>query len=982
MTKRSSEQDDNSEFQLSRRLALQLSSGVAFGGTVFGEGVGEAGASSEDEEDDLELGDEETLEEFGVSPEQIRGPTTVIKGVTETYRVNRSDSWVVVWSAENGTVDEDGPAAEVTFQTVGQAEVGVLVAKDGVPVAVGSLEVSVIEVSVGGPNEVAVGQRYEFEVGDTIPGVTIKNWSVSPAEAGNIIDEDDNSIEIEFEEEASPARVEAEYETDSGHTATADHEVDIKQIELWIQNERLVQTVEDTRVEDRDGTVLWDDELDPDFVASRNASIGFDLDGKHIELLKTDVTVVVERREIIDELPEYPVPNPESEFELQVTDDRNDEDGRNDVKDFVDAEHGIEALHKLAIRHGVDVPVFPLNGGYNEKQTLSSVEIRIESDVVDSDPVRIDRGTDFEVAEPRTLRVGFIGLKDPDGGANYGDGTDGRPHDYEENVEEAIELLKKVYPVDNVVAYRHDELMEGGTPFLVDPPEWLEETMFRAAIQARDTLEEQTPISESETVNGGGEIAEFDATILVVPHGYFEFHTGSGTTTGMALQDPLRDRQPQAACLVQDLNTDTMTTPHEVCHLVTQELYEGPGDHPTARRTSWDGDEWELDFEHARGIDDEDDGQEDPIGVRSVKFDLTDGEYDVEPAISSFMSYDEGDDWIDSRMFQYLIDNGFEPSPPETGAWNWLLKASTDAQRIEVISGTATIRDDGTATVDYVHRRDGYPMPQDGDGNVTLTLQSADGEELGTVTTVDEWVGVAEESTLISDTVQFVVPYPEEIEAIVFDHEGTTSTIDPRGRLLASAKDRIAKQSFIKNPEDRLPSLQGKLDSVDNQLQNNAYKAAYNKLTNDVRPRIEEWLHDDAAVPANYYTKSELLALIDDVIARLEALYDVYEDNQGRGPPEEHPGRGRPDDDEIEGGRGSPDEDEEFGRRPSDDEGHPGGGPDEDNDDSSGGRPQEGDNEGDDDSPGGGPPNDDEDDDPPGGGPPADDDDRESRGNR
>ena len=132
--------------------------------------------------------------------------------------------------------------------------------------------------------------------------------------------------------------------------------------------------------------------------------------------------------------------------------------------------------------------------------------------------------------------------------------------------------------------------------------------------------------------------------------------------------------------------------------------------------------------------------------------------------------------------------------------------------------------------------------------------------------------------------------------------------------MLASAKDQIAEKSFIKNPEDRLPSLQDKLKSVDNQLQNSAYKAAYNKLTNDVRPRVEEWLHDDAAVPANYYTKSELLELIDDVIARLKALYDVYDDLPGCGPPDDHPGQGPPDDHPGRGpledtpGRDPPDE--------------------------------------------------------------------------
>ena len=1056
MTEKDSGQEDHSKLQLSRRRALQLSSGAAVGGTVFGDAVGEAGASSENSEDDSERDDDE-VEIHGPSDQQIGGPTEVIEGATETYRVNRSDHLDIVWSVSNGTVTGEGPRVDVTFGTPGEAEVSVIIAEYGTIIARGDLEVSVAErphVFVDGEDtvlfgdvsayearpdpadadinwrgwtiepgaagditdegdtasvgfhpedenevtvsieyeiatgealqssldvdvlsrhlgidclaefgidcsdEVAVGQEYAFEVTGITDGLVFENWAITPSHAG-VIEEGDDSAEITFENEASPATIEVEYETESGYRGTITREVDVEQIELQIGNARLVQTVENTRVEDEDGNILWDDEPDPDFVAGRNASIGFDLDGEHVELLKNDVTVVVTRIVTHDDIPESDVENPDPEFvELQVT------DGRNDVKDFVDAEHGIEALHKLANSHGVNVPVFSLDNRENRHHTLEAVEIRIESDVVESDPVWISKGTDFEVAEPRTLRVGFIGLKDPDGGENYGEEhLNGRPHDYEENVEEAIELIEKVYPVDTVVAYRHDELMDGETGVGLEPPDRLESTPLRDAVRARDTLEDRIgEISESDTINGNGEITEFDATVLVVPSGYFEFHNGS-EINGMVLDDPTwRDVQPQAACLVRDVDTDTMTTPHELAHRFTQELYEGPGTvgHPVAQRDSWDGNEWELDFEHARGFDDEDDGQTDPVGVRSVKFDLTDGEYNVDTTMPPLMSYDSGDDWIDSRLLQYLIENGFEPSPPETGVWDYIgidppllgYLDTDDAERIEVITGTTTIEDDGTATVDYAHRREGKPMASTDDGNVSLTMRSADGEHLGTATTVDEWVGTAEEKIPISGTVPFVVPYPKDIEAIVFDREGTTSTIDPRGSLLASAKDRLAEESFLKNPEDRLPSLQDKLESVEGQLQNRAYRGAYNKLANDIRPRVEEWLHDNAAVPANYYTKSELLDLIDDVIARLEALYDVHEDDKGQGPsddhpgrgrPEDHPGRGPPDEDEIEGGRGPPDEDEEFGRRPSDDS--PGNGGRDDDDRGSGDRAHDSDDD-------------------------------------
>ena len=1013
MTGRRSEADDHSKLRLSRRRALQLSSGAAVGGTIFGEGPGEANAASEDGEDDSERDDDE-VEVHGPSDQQIGGPTEVIKGVPETYSVNRADHLDFAWSAENGTVDEDGPEAEVTFHSTGEQKVRVMVAVDGVPDAVGHLDISVSEIEVDGPEEAAVGQSYEFEVDDPTGDVTIQHWTVTPHDAGSVIVQSEEYVGIEFEEEASPATIEVEYETDSGYTDTASHEVDVEQIELQIENARLVQTVENTRVEDTDGTVLWDDEPDPDFVAGRNASIGFDLNGEHIELLEEDVTVVVDRdyestggSRLMSQSRDSSTLHYHGEFELQVTDDRND------VEAFVDAAHGIDFLDTLATEHDVDVPVFPL---YTHRD-LASVEIRIESDIVDSEPVTIEEGTDFSVSNPRTLRVGFIALKDPDEGENYGRDNDGYPfsrngwrEEYMEAVDEAVEMTKKVYPVDEIEVYAHEKLMKGAVGIF--------DNAIDDGVEAQDIIEEEFP--------------EFDATILVVPWDYFRFHQGEDSTTrgthfksdGVNLFS-----QPAAADVVREDVMDEMTPAHEMGHTFTEELYKGPlntdpqyEDHPVAQREGPALYGVELDFEHARGStdgeclerDDEDncvDRWEDHPAVRMTKFDLADGTYEMQREhVPSVMSYDRIDTrWADSRLFQELLDDGFDPTPPESSSWLVTSSGVATDERIEVLSGIATIEDDGTATIRYMRQREGKPMPPGDEGNVSLTLRSADGEELGTVTTADEWVGVAEESVPIPDTVPFTVPYPEELDTLVFEREGTTSTVDPRGRLLASAKDRIAEKSFIKNPEDRLPSLQDKLDSVDNQLQNSSYKAAYNKLTNDVRPRVVEWLHDDADVPANYYTKSELLALLDDVISRLEALYDVHDDlpgcgppdeHPGQGPPEDHPGRGPPEDtpgrgppDEPPGcdpsddepGRGPPDDDDDPGRGPPDDDDDPGRGPpdDDDDDDDPPGDGPPGDDDDDDDPPGNGPPgDDDDDDDPPGGGPPDDDDDRGNRDDR
>ena len=110
-----------------------------------------------------------------------------------------------------------------------------------------------------------------------------------------------------------------------------------------------------------------------------------------------------------------------------------------------------------------------------------------------------------------------------------------------------------------------------------------------------------------------------------------------------------------------------MTAAHEMGHTFTQKLYgepesAAPEDHLVAQRESG----MDLDFEHARGVTDP--GPD--IGVRSTKFDLADGTYEAEREdIAPVMSYDTGEDftrWADARLFPYLIDEGFEPTPPES----------------------------------------------------------------------------------------------------------------------------------------------------------------------------------------------------------------------------------------------------------------------------------------------------------------------------
>lgn len=295
-----------------------------------------------------------------------------------------------------------------------------------------------------------------------------------------------------------------------------------------------------------------------------------------------------------------------------------------------------------------------------------------------------------------------------------------------------------------------------------------------------------------------------------------------------------------------------------------------------------------------------DDGTADDVpGLVSRMYDLTDGQFDqnsFDQSIESFMSYSYGDTWADQRIFEALFDNDFDPHPEEM--------SSRDPYGRSSISGTALVRDDGAVELLSTEQVTAAPMADADSGSTTMTVRDASGGTLSSFTVEDErfFQGGGHPSNVDTDAVTFTLPFPEEAYSVSVDNDGTVSEFTPHSAILFEALSNVPDRAFVKNPDERRAALEDKFDAVENQLENRAFRGCYNKLTKDVRKHVDAWIRAEYETNASEYTKVELLALVDDLIDRVETLRDAAPD-KGGGP--ENGGNGPGKGDRSEKDRGN-----------------------------------------------------------------------------
>lgn len=600
---------------------------------------------------------------------------------------------------------------------------------------------------------------------------------------------------------------------------------------LEIGDLRPVQTVEATTLQNPAG----DDEpvspAVPDFVAGRNMSILFSLhESRNVGVLTDTASAVVTVTR------EYTTRVETDTFELEF-----------------------DALLPLLVKNTNEANVFDVIGGPDGppvfEATEDLVEIRVGITAPDAsaaefsgDTATIHPTAGRDLVETDPLTVGFIEIGDPTGGDNYGD-SDGHIKDnFDTLVTKVTDNYAATFPVAEVDGYDHPDRLED--PSVIGTKSG---TIVEDMKSARKALEDEF------------EDVDFDVTVAFVPEGYPGFHGDgflgkhlSGVSAAAVVRGDLRLDKG-----VGELHT---TSAQEIGHHFLGDVYPKK----LSMRQKGGG----IDNSHARTEPDGTNNTPDDTYLDSTGFDFRDGQF-ASPGgrLESFMSYnfDDYPMWADTHEYQAMLDGGLDGHP-----------SSSDSGRSEpLVEGVGRLAAADTTTFTRVFLTEGVPTESSPDAAVTVRVLDAAGEEIDSRTVPDELEShrrtpeTNRSHGTETDVFAFAVPFPETAAAVEAERDGTVTRLNPVERSLRAAIDRLPDDAFTHSPDDRRAALDDKLDDVDEMMAERKYRPAKRKLQRDVRDKLEKWLRDDYDTSALQPTKEELLALVADMIARLEALADA-----------------------------------------------------------------------------------------------------------
>lgn len=644
----------------------------------------------------------------------------------------------------------------------------------------------------------------------------------------------------------------------------------VETVSLTPQSLEPVQVVADTRVND---SAVSMDIPDPDMVADRPTALLFTVDADNSSALARDdeVTVTITQTKGDGSTTET-TGTLLGETIQRIT--RSDQPSMNQPVEqafqSAPADRRTPVFTLDADTETIDVSLSAPGGGGSPR-----VEGR-------SDP--IVAGTDFTLVEMEPLTVGFIGIQSPrdDTGA-YGD-SDGRIKQgsesdsraaFEAIVDECVDYVRRTFPVPDVESVTHPSYLDGTTNGLL-PKDYTGDLKT-----AHDRLQSEFPDTE------------FDATLAILPEGYFDYH-GKGSATGIELTGGLGLGQPQAAVGVEQ-DTERIK---DVASTAAQEIgHHLHGDNPypdeMAMRTEGLVSD-SLDNQHARTEEKSygdgsllpdyfRDFEFDEAAVRSSAYDFANGSYtllreagdegfwsgterpyyrDDKPSLTSFMSYSYDDTWADGYFYQMLIDRELEPKPPVEVVQN-----TFDS----ILSGTGYVDDEGELRISDTTKRVGRPTPSV-DGDVAVELKDGSESVVNDLRTEGsiQVLGHGSGNETLDGLFTFAVPFPDETAEVTVAHEGkdARTTFNPVERTLHNAIRNVPDRGFTSNPDERRESLLSTVATINEQMDSGEYGAARDSLAT-IRSDIESWLKQEYETTAGEYTRAEVLELVADMERRL-----------------------------------------------------------------------------------------------------------------
>lgn len=458
----------------------------------------------------------------------------------------------------------------------------------------------------------------------------------------------------------------------------------------------LVQTVEDTQVNGASGSPTSLD--DPPLVEAYNVAPVVSMTGENLDNLSSGLHLEVDARG-----------GPSTTFELSQNDVQDLNDGADPRAVFTDAASTTNSptvTLESSVSSVVVEAVEPDSGATLESTTYSG-------------------GSDYDTVEAAALRVGIVGVQDPDNGSNYGAANNGDLADFSRSARMAAQYLPATYP-GGVATFAYSAGTITGDPDDRNSDYSDAYTTLQKAAKGNHnskpnfpnggTFYNETHMSDSDArsaIRNNG----FDVTVLILPDGYY----GSLGLYPGSRKQAVSTLEPEANGSAWDEAEFTHTVAQEIGHNLRGDPYTDPSQHPLAQRGSGGSDATangsDVDRDHARHENSQ--NGSDPPGVTSFGYDLTDGafahvdstEFDASGDFSvggnfgsgsgrsaerleSFMSYSWNDVWTDARMHQELINSGFQRS-----SWGSSSRAA--------LSGRGRVTDEGSVVFDSVETYQG-----------------------------------------------------------------------------------------------------------------------------------------------------------------------------------------------------------------------------------------------------------------------------------
>ncbi len=646
-----------------------------------------------------------------------------------------------------------------------------------------------------------------------------------------------------------------------------------------LTDSRLVQTVADSRVINRNPVHVVDD---PDLVAGQYTAPLFDIQGSsHPERLYCQLVT----------------PGAESdEFGLL----------RDDIGDGALATIASQFNSYVQSDSTMDAPT-PFR--------LSSVDAPANLSLEAPCGRELDSATmsDYGRQEIEPLRLGFIAVRDPNFGDNpvYGQATT-----YERTVDVAVQYLRRVYPGD-IYVYRHDAPIRGNAAFGTGPDDVLRWLPFLGdAGEARNVLELLSGTITSSPADGrlwayGGsrsdaataiQNAGFNAWMLIVPDGYYDYHNQpdtAGRTAYVPRDDSLAPYNWYAATAREqagnagDRSTAELVA-HELGHFFGgSDLYRtGPDDLPLAQRsnrgsnTTINGDP--VDFAHARNPNSNhiDGGNRDNPGIASLAFDLTGGtfryvtHYSMAPTSNGGMTVNDSDNSPDppaNRLESYMSYRDNRSLWSDARLHQWLLDADWSKATVrEAVSFAARgapaepAQQDGPIQIDSTRVRRAAPIPETVSGSIQLSMRSPAGETLAS-RQVPETALVSEDDASVNH-IDVRLPFPERAVEFRADRNGQSTRVNALVRPIRDAVDRVPDRGFRDDPEAARAEIAERLDLVDSLMRDRAYGEAAEERLPLVDELLTATIRENYDALANQPGREALQSLVGRMQERLQTL--------------------------------------------------------------------------------------------------------------